>query len=83
MRRVSQLPKLDPAKDRVDGETVRAVVRNRLYILARFARTVTLPVLREELRRADASCPKFSSALDADAGWCESPSWGMPEVARI
>ena len=59
VRRVSQLPKLDPAKDRVDGETVRALVTNRLYIMARFARTVTLPVLREELRRADASCRKI------------------------
>lgn len=59
IRRVSQLPKLDPAKDRVDGETVRAVVMNRLYVMARYARTVTLPVLREELRRADTSCRKI------------------------
>jgi len=56
VRRVSQLPHVNPEKQMVDQETVRAVVMNRLYVMARYARTVTLPVLREELRRADSSC---------------------------
>jgi stearoyl-CoA desaturase (delta-9 desaturase) len=56
VRRISRLPHLDPSKQLVDLETVRAVVRNRLYVMARYARMVIRPVLRQELRRADASC---------------------------
>ena len=43
-------------KDRIDLDTVRAVVIGRLHVLSQYAKTVTLPVLREELAKADDSC---------------------------
>jgi stearoyl-CoA desaturase (delta-9 desaturase) len=55
VNRVSELPRLDYGKERIDVDTVRALARNRMYVLGRYARTVTMPVWREELRNADAS----------------------------
>ena len=43
----------------VDMETVAAVVRARMHVLAIYARQVLLPTLREELRRVDASCQRM------------------------
>ena len=37
-------------------ETVRAVIINRFHVMARYGRDVLLPVLKQELHRADASC---------------------------
>jgi len=42
-----------PAKQHLDLDTVRAVVRNRFLIMARFSREVIRMVQREELRSAD------------------------------
>ena len=42
-------------KESIDLETVTAVVRNRMYVMASYARDVILPVLREERRRCDSS----------------------------
>ncbi len=44
------------AKQSVDLETVRAVVRNQLDVMAHYAKDVMLPVLKEEWRSADQSC---------------------------
>jgi stearoyl-CoA desaturase (delta-9 desaturase) len=40
-------------------DTLRAVVLNRFYVMADFGRDVVIPVLREELRKADASGRRF------------------------
>jgi len=54
-------PKAIIARDKniIDVDTVTAVVRNRFHILTLYGRRVILPVLREELRRADESCRKL------------------------
>ena len=44
---------MDPAKERVDLDTLRAVVMHRLHVMARYARTVTIPVLKQELPKVD------------------------------
>lgn len=46
-------------KPEVDMETVAAVVRARVHVLAIYARQVLLPTLREELQRADVSCQRM------------------------
>lgn len=42
-------------KQVVDGDTLKAVFTNRFQVLAQYSRCVTLPVLREEARRAGAA----------------------------
>jgi stearoyl-CoA desaturase (delta-9 desaturase) len=43
-------------KENIDLETVRAVLRNRMYVMASYARDVIYPVLRQQRRECDASC---------------------------
>jgi len=43
-------------KDTVDLETVRAVVRSRMYVMASYAREVIRPVLRQQRKHCDSSC---------------------------
>jgi stearoyl-CoA desaturase (delta-9 desaturase) len=45
-------------KESIDLETVQAVVRNRMYVMASYARDVIRPVLRQELRQCDSSCKR-------------------------
>jgi stearoyl-CoA desaturase (delta-9 desaturase) len=40
-------------KTRVDMDTLRAVIVGRMHIMAEYAKNVTLPVFKEQLRRAD------------------------------
>jgi len=56
LARVKKLPPQlvsNPTKQHLDLDTVKAVVRNRFQIMARFSRDVTRLVHREELRKAD------------------------------
>jgi stearoyl-CoA desaturase (delta-9 desaturase) len=55
VRRVAPRPVEVAGKDRIDLDTVRAVVVGRLHVSARYAREVILPVIREEFARLDAS----------------------------
>ncbi|MGA7801648.1 MAG: fatty acid desaturase [Gammaproteobacteria bacterium] len=59
VKKVAPRPVIVPHKQDVDIETVRAVILSRFHVMAHFAREVMLPVLREELRRADASCRRM------------------------
>src|SRR5512144_591293 len=59
IKKVAPKPQRLPGKQVVDLDTLRAVVLNRFYIMADFGRDVVLPVLREELRKADASSRRF------------------------
>ena len=43
-------------KQSIDLETVRAVVRNRMYVMASYARDVIRPVLRQQHKQCDDSC---------------------------
>jgi stearoyl-CoA desaturase (delta-9 desaturase) len=43
-------------KESVDLETVRAVVKSRMYVMASYARDVIRPVLRQQRKQCDDSC---------------------------
>ena len=45
-------------KERVDLETVRAVVRGRMFVMASYARDVICPVLRQQRQQCDDSCKR-------------------------
>jgi len=59
VKKVAPEPLINPAKQTVDMETVRAILVNRLHVLSHYAREVLVPVLREELRKADESCRRL------------------------
>ncbi|HKJ07649.1 MAG TPA: fatty acid desaturase [Gammaproteobacteria bacterium] len=59
VKKVAPRPVIVPYKEDVDMETVRAVILNRFHVMAHFAGEVMVPVMREELRRADASCRRM------------------------
>jgi stearoyl-CoA desaturase (delta-9 desaturase) len=59
VKKVAPQTFFQPGKRTVDLETVRAVVRNRLGVMAVYARDVLLPVFREELASADQSCKRM------------------------
>ncbi len=52
VKKLAPKPVLLASKDRIDMDTVRAVVLNRLHVMADYARTVMLPVLRQEKERS-------------------------------
>lgn len=52
IRRVAPKPELDQAKMHVDLDTVKAVINNRFQLMANYSRTVVLPTLKEERRKA-------------------------------
>ena len=55
IKRVAPSPTVDPNKHTVDLETVKAVIVARMHVMRTYARWVTLPVLRVELKRVDES----------------------------
>jgi stearoyl-CoA desaturase (delta-9 desaturase) len=59
VKKVAPRPVLLPAKDSIDMDTVRAVVMNRMYVMADYARLVIRPVLRQERRQAEGSCRRY------------------------
>ena len=82
IRQVSSFPRIDRDKQWVDLDTLRAVLFHRLHVMARYARLVTMPVLRQELERADESCR--SVLKRARAALVREPSLvGDKERARL
>ncbi len=57
IRRVAPQPVLATERRKVDLETVRAVITNRMHVLRDYTRLVTVPVLRQEWARR---MPAFS-----------------------
>jgi stearoyl-CoA desaturase (delta-9 desaturase) len=57
VRRVVPQPVIVPEKHKVDLETVRAVIMNRMHVLREYKRMVMLPVLRQEWSKR---MPSFS-----------------------
>ena len=45
-------------KESIDLETVTAVFRNRMHVMASYARDVIYPVLRQERKQCDSSCKR-------------------------
>ncbi|MDE2089991.1 MAG: transposase, partial [Gammaproteobacteria bacterium] len=56
VKKLAPKPVIVSGKEHVDMETVRAVIISRLHVMAHYGRDVLLPVLKQELHRADASC---------------------------
>ena len=55
VKKLAPRPLILDCKEKVDMETVRAVIINRLHVMAQYTREVILPVLRQERQRTDAS----------------------------
>jgi stearoyl-CoA desaturase (delta-9 desaturase) len=53
VKKVAPKPVIRKDKNGIDIDTARAVIAGRLHIMAQYARRVTLPVLRDQLRLAD------------------------------
>lgn len=53
VKKVAPKPLIRNDKQGIDIETARAVIAGRLYVMAQYARSVTLPVFRDQLRQAD------------------------------
>lgn len=59
VKKVAPIPQRVPGKQVVDLDTLRAVVVNRLHVMADFGRDVLLPVLGEELQKGDVASRRF------------------------
>lgn len=59
VKKVAPTPVLVPGKNRLDMETLRAIILNRFHIMADYSRKVMIPVLKEERRKADDSCRRL------------------------
>jgi stearoyl-CoA desaturase (Delta-9 desaturase) len=56
VKKVAPRPVIIAGKQNIDRETVRAVVANRMHVMANYAREVIRPVLKQECKRAEGSC---------------------------
>jgi stearoyl-CoA desaturase (delta-9 desaturase) len=72
VKKVAPQPLILAGKETIDLDTVRAVVVNRMHVMAHYAREVIRPVLRQERRQCDDSCRRLlrraRSLLTRDAG---------------
>lgn len=55
IKKVAPEPHVLPGKQDVDGDTAKAILVNRLHVLASYGKNVITPVVREELERADSA----------------------------
>jgi stearoyl-CoA desaturase (Delta-9 desaturase) len=60
VRRLAPVLARTPARSEIDVETLRAVLINRMHVVREYARCVTVPMCRDELR--DASSRRFRAA---------------------
>ncbi len=58
VRKVAPTPAFVPGKDRVDLDTVRAVIRNRMHVMASYASDVLRPVVQKEVCDSAENCRK-------------------------
>ncbi|UCG73990.1 MAG: fatty acid desaturase [Chromatiales bacterium] len=65
VRRVAPVPAVADTPRKVDLETLKAVLQNRMHVFRDFSREVTMPVLRREIRanRLDTALRKARKAL--------------------
>lgn len=59
VKKVAPKPILVPGKNRLDMDTLRAVILNRFHVMAEYGRKVMIPVLKEERGKADDSCRRL------------------------
>ena len=53
VRRVAPRPVILEEKDKIDMDTLRAIIVSRLHVMAQYARNVTIPVFKQQLHEAD------------------------------
>jgi len=58
VKKVAPRPVIIAGKLSIDRDTVRAVVANRMHVMANYAREVIRPVLKQERRQAEGSCKR-------------------------
>jgi len=58
VKKVAPRPVIIAGKYNIDRDTVRAVVANRMHVMANYAREVIRPVLKQERQRAEGSCKR-------------------------
>jgi stearoyl-CoA desaturase (delta-9 desaturase) len=58
VKKVAPRPVIIAGKYSIDRDTVRAVVINRMHVMANYAREVIRPVLRQERQQAEGSCKR-------------------------
>ncbi len=58
VRKVAPTPAFVPEKESVDLDTVRAVIRNRMHVMASYASDVLRPVVRKEVCDSAENCRK-------------------------
>ena len=59
IKRVAPKPVIAPTKMSLDMDTLRAIVTNRFQVMSHYGKDVILPVLKEELHKADDSCHRM------------------------
>jgi stearoyl-CoA desaturase (delta-9 desaturase) len=59
VKKVAPKAKINTNKQSIDIETVRAVIRNRFHILKLYARKVTKPMLKQQLRNSELAYRKL------------------------
>lgn len=55
VKKVAPKPRIEPGKERIDLDTLRAVVVGRLHVMSHYAQDVVLPVARQALADSGAS----------------------------
>lgn len=53
IRRIAPRPVILRDKDKIDMDTLRAVIVSRMHIMAQYAKIVTIPVFKDQLGKAD------------------------------
>lgn len=66
VKKVAPKPLMQPGKVTVDLDTVRAVFTNRFEVITSYGRQVMLPVMQEEIGRADEA---YRDLLQRARGW--------------
>lgn len=59
VKKVAPRPVILRDKTKIDMDTVRAVILSRMHVMAQYAKNVTLPVLKDQLAKADAPCRRL------------------------
>lgn len=55
VKKLAPVPKVDPKKGHMDLETVKAIVRSKMHVMANYANSVVKPVLKQESPQLKAS----------------------------
>lgn len=53
VKKIAPKPVILASKDKIDMDTLSAIIVSRLHIMSDYAKTVSLPVLKQELAKAD------------------------------